>query len=328
MTISLYFIRQFCRAILIILISNLHVANSVANPLNPAAMTLQNKLIEIQPTLQNNLLGFPVYVTSSVKNSLGIGDIYGIFDLDFTTLHHFFAEPTRWCNALILHIYIKSCVLHNPAYVKHQEAALFNVYLGTKDYAKPDDVFRFQYQLKQHDISDEYVKIVLSAEDGPIDTNNYVIIFEAMPISPTQSLIHFRYEANYGFFARSAVSVYLATVGRRHVGFSTIDTNAEAQPIFIKGLRGVIERNAMRYVISVVSYLQADNTDPNQWLESSLKRWYHYSEIFRAQLHDASLSRLLTIKTEEFKNQQRLSLMRLNSNLSQDETLDESFPRE
>jgi hypothetical protein len=117
-------------------------------------------------------------------------------------------------------------------------------------------------------------------------------------------------------------------VGRRHVGFSIINADTEASPKFIQGLRGVIERNAMRYVISVVSYLQADSTDPNQWLEPSLKRWYHYSEIFRAQLHDASLPQLLAIKTDEFKNQQRLSLKSLNSKLSKDPALSESFSNE
>ena len=50
---------------------------------------------------------------------------------------------------------------------------------------------------------------------------------------------------------------YLATAGSSKVGFSVVDRKADGTPVHIRNLRGVIERNTMRYYLAIEAFLGA-----------------------------------------------------------------------
>ena len=69
--------------------------------------------------------------------------------------------------------------------------------------------------------------------------------------------MHLSYSYDYGVAARVAMQGYLATIGRDKVGFSVVGTQADGQPVYIGGTRGVVERNTMRYYLAIEAYLGA-----------------------------------------------------------------------
>ncbi|MDT4876423.1 hypothetical protein FQZ97_1118590 [compost metagenome] len=91
----------------------------------------------------------------------------------------------------------------------------------------------------------------LEAEDGPLGTRRYRIKLEAVALDERRSFLHLSYSYAYGLAARLATQAYLATLGRNKVGFSIVAHDAEGQPVYIGGMRGVIERNTMRYYLAI-----------------------------------------------------------------------------
>ena len=50
-----------------------------------------------------------------------------------------------------------------------------------------------------------------------------------------------------GALAAVVAGHYLATLGRNKVGFTVIDHKPDGQPVYIGNVRGLVERNCMRY---------------------------------------------------------------------------------
>jgi hypothetical protein len=96
--------------------------------------------------------------------------------------------------------------------------------------------------------------------------------------------------------ARLAIETYLDTVGRGKVGFTSIGTQADGRPIYVGGVRGVIERNAMRYYLAVIAYVDALSAPPRQQLESRLEEWFMLTERHPVQLHEIERAEYLSMK--------------------------------
>jgi len=103
--------------------------------------------------------------------------------------------------------------------------------------------------------------------------------------------------------ARVATQGYLATLGRNKVGFSIVGRNAEDQPVYIGGMRGVIERNTMRYYLAIEAYLSALAEPPAARLEKRLDLWQSGVEQYPAQLHELEREQYLAIKRKEIQRQ-------------------------
>jgi hypothetical protein len=74
--------------------------------------------------------------------------------------------------------------------------------------------------------------------------------------------------------ARIAIQAYLIGPGRNKFGFSVVDHTAEGRPVYVKGVRGIVERNAMRYYVGMETCLQTLGIAPDQRFEVRLPRWY------------------------------------------------------
>jgi hypothetical protein len=48
-----------------------------------------------------------------------------------------------------------------------------------------------------------------------------------------------------------AMKTYLATLGSSKVGFTVTRRQSNGQPEYIRGMRGLVERNAMRYYLAI-----------------------------------------------------------------------------
>jgi hypothetical protein len=111
------------------------------------------------------------------------------------------------------------------------------------------------------------------------------------------------YAYGYGAAARLAMQAYLATAGRDKVGFSITGKGEDGKPIYIDGVRGVVERNTMRYYLAIEAYLGAMGGPAGERQEKRLRTWFDATERYARQLHEMERDEYLTMKRSEVQRQ-------------------------
>ena len=102
---------------------------------------------------------------------------------------------------------------------------------------------------------------------------------------------------------RSRGRGYLATIGRDKVGFSIVGKAANGAPVYVDNLRGVLERNTMRYYLAIEAYLKAYSAPAPKQLEQRLNDWYAATERYPLQLHEMERNDYLAMKRREIARQ-------------------------
>jgi hypothetical protein len=97
---------------------------------------------------------------------------------------------------------------------------------------------------------------------------------------------------------------YLATAGSGKVGFTNVGKQPNGQPTYIGGMRGVVERNTMRYYLAIDAYLSAMSAPASEQLEKRLQNWFDSTERYARQLHEVDRSSYLSMKRIEYQRQQ------------------------
>jgi hypothetical protein len=98
-----------------------------------------------------------------------------------------------------------------------------------------------------------------------------------------------------------AMQGYLATVGRDKVGFTRVSSGGSD---YIGGVRGVVERNTMRYYLAIDAYLGALSSPAPEQFEKRLNNWFSSTERFPHQLHEIDRQQYLDMKRSEYARQQ------------------------
>lgn len=101
-----------------------------------------------------------------------------------------------------------------------------------------------------------------------------------------------------------AMQTYLATIGRDKVGFTVVGKQADGQPEYIGGVRGVVERNTMRYYLAIDTFLGTARAAPAARFEKSLQAWFTAVERYPRQLHEMDRDEYLDMKRAEYLRQQ------------------------
>jgi hypothetical protein len=112
------------------------------------------------------------------------------------------------------------------------------------------------------------------------------------------------YSYSFGIVAGFAMQAYLATSGRDKVGFTVVGTGADGGPRYIGGMRGVTERNTMRYYLAIDAFLGALSSPPGARLEKRLGDWFAGIERYPRQLHEIERTDYLVMKRAEHARQQ------------------------
>lgn len=274
--------------------SPLHAADQV--PAREKA--LLNKYHEIEKRLFKNQFGVPVYIESYDGNNTIRVDIYGIFDYPFDHMRNILQVPANWCDIALLHINIKSCTYHTL-----NGDTLLTFYSGRKYYQAPDEAYQLKYRYHLFAPQPEYLNISLAADEGPLHTKDHRLRLEAIPIEKGSTFVHFSYAYSYGLLGEITMKSYFATIGRDKVGFSIIDTDNQGNPVYIGGVRGAIERNAVRYYLAIQAHFDMVHTQEEQRFERRLSRWYDLTDRYRLQLFEVEKEEYLKNKKRERQNQ-------------------------
>lgn len=281
-----------------LLFAVLGVAYADAPEVNSPA-SLRAKYAALHDQLSNNPFGRPVYLDSRQTSGDLHGDVYARIDYPFAVVEAALKESTPWCDILILHLNVKYCRA-----AAGKSGNVLKTYLGTKHDGPLATAQRIELSHRVATDATDYLRVVLSAETGPYSTKDYRIALEAVPLDEGQTFIHFSYSYAYGLMAKLAMQTYLSTFGGNKVGFTVIDKQPDGGPIHVGGVRGMLERNTMRYYLAIDAYLGAASTPPAQRLEKRLRDWFALTERYPRQLHELEQSEYLSMKRKEFMRQQ------------------------
>jgi hypothetical protein len=122
-----------------------------------------------------------------------------------------------------------------------------------------------------------------------------------VPLAGGRSFLHLGYGLSYGGASRLAMRLYLGTLGRDKVGFTRVQR--DGQDDYVDGVRGVVERNTMRYYLAIDAYLDSLAAAPGGQLERRLRAWFDATERYPRQLHEVERDAYLRMKREEVQRQ-------------------------
>ena len=254
----------------------------------------------LQPALAKNVFGIPIFIQSQDQNHTMLGVVYGVIDRPFQDVKQALVSAQAWCDIVPQHLNVKACTFE-----RQNNRCQLSFYSGRKFYEKAADTSELRYRFEVTHADTAYVQSTLSAEDGPMGTSDYRIEVEAIPIDSGKTFLHFHYAYHYNFLTSLSMKTYLATLGSGKVGFSVSGSDPGGKPIYIDGIRGVIERNAIRYYFAIESYLDTLQVEPDQRFAARSSKWFDLTERF-PQLHELDKHDYLEYKRHEHTDQLQL----------------------
>jgi hypothetical protein len=256
----------------------------------------------LQTELAHNEFGRPLHLDSQQVGPDLSGDIHAVVEHPFARVNAALDAPDHWCDILILHINIKQC-----RSAGEPSPGRLTVYIGTKHAQPLESAQRVLFDFRVQADTAEYLRIELHANDGPLGTHNFRIVLEAIPLDAGRSFVHLSYAYTYGLVAQMAMRGYLGTIGSGKVGFSVAGRSADGRPIYVGDVRGVIERNTMRYYLAIDVYVESFDWAPRERDDRQLRQWFAATEHYARQLHELDEAEYLAMKRGEIDRQRRRS---------------------
>lgn len=280
--------------------------------LNPAAhaannaQSLRDKYQSVAPQLADNVFHRPLVLESTETPDRLKSDIYSVLDYPFAAVKGALNDPAQgaanWCDVLILHLNIKYCHATQDA-----GGSVLNVNLGRKVEDSLSSSYRLEFRYHPVVSAADYFRVELSADSGPLSTRDYHIMLEAIPApgGSNHTFLHLTYAYGYGAAGRLAMRTYLATVGSGKVGFTkTAESSSGGEPEYVGGVRGLLERNTMRYYLAIDAYLKSLSASPDKRQQQRLTTWFNATEQYPRQLHEVERQDYMEMKRHEVERQQ------------------------
>lgn len=244
------------------------------------------------------LPGSSITLTSSEHDGLLQAEATSILSHPFGTVAAALTATQNWCQFMPLHFNIKACI-HESS----QGRQMVTLYSGRKTYQSPEQSHPLVYQVERFQLQQGHFVLSLYAPSGPAGTRDYRIEVNAMEV-PEGTVLHIRSSYQPSMTSSLLTRTYLSTLGRDKIGFSR--SEEAGKPGYVQGVRGVIERNVMRYHLAIETYLRTTTLPENARREAALKGWFKQNERYPEQLHEMTEGEYLAIKRREWQNQQRL----------------------
>jgi hypothetical protein len=218
------------------------------------ADALRARHAALQQQLASNPFGRAVHVESSAAGGRNRGEIHAVVDQPFRAAAPALSRPAHWCEILILQVNVKRCTNDKDA---------LTALITRKPRESAESAYRVDFRFQQIARTNDYLHVALNAPSGPVGTRDYDLRLEAAPLDSQRTFLRMSYGYTLGTMARLATDAYLAGAGRDKRGF-TVDG----------GVRGMVERGAMRYYLAIDAYLESLAAPPGQGLETRLRGWY------------------------------------------------------
>jgi len=262
------------------------------------ATALRAKHDSLREKLASNPFQRPLVLESTQNSGDLKGEVYAVVDQPFSVVGPALQGTDHWCELLILHLNVKGCSATGKP-----PAEVLSLVVGRKFDQPLDDGYKVEFAYSMPAASADYLRVQMAADAGPVGTRDYRLALEAVPLDDKRSFIHMSYAYGYGATARLAMQAYLATAGRDKVGFSVTGKSDDGKPVYIDGVRGVVERNTMRYYLAIEAYLGSLAAPPGEQQEKRLRDWFASTERHKQQLHEIDRDDYLKMKRNELQRQ-------------------------
>jgi hypothetical protein len=266
------------------------------------AQALRARHAALRAQLADNPFGRPLHVESSESSGQHKGAIYAVVEQPFKHVGAALRRAAQWCDVLILLASVKNCEASNSG------GEAISIFVARKPTDPIERAYRVDFGYEVPATGADYLQVALNAPKGPLGTTDYRIRLEAAPLDQKRTFLHMAYSYTLRSTARMGMSMYLATSGRDKVGFSVVGRTPDGRPVHVGGVRGVVERNTMRYYLAVEAYLGTFDAPATQRMEKRLRAFHAGLERYPLQLHELELAEYLEIKRRDINRQRPRSV--------------------
>jgi hypothetical protein len=263
------------------------------------AGALRAKHTELRDELRNNNFQRALHIDSAEIGDALKGDVYAVLDHPFALVSKALKEPAGWCDVLLLPFNTKYCRPMNGS-----EGSMLHVRIGRKYNQPVEKAHRLDFTWQPVASTADYLETRLNAAHGPVGTRDYRIVMSAVPLDGGRTFMHLSYSYGFGVAGRLAMQAYLATAGASKIGFTVSGRDGSGRPIYIGGMRGAIERNAMRYYLAIDAHVASLRVPPEQQLDNRIEAWFAATERYARQLHEMDRATYVAMKRDEYERQQ------------------------
>lgn len=276
----------------------LGVACAAALAMSPDATTLRGHHDVLRDSFARSPFQRPLIVQSSDANDELKGEVYAIVEQPFKTTVQMLKDKARWCDVLMLHQNVKRCRTAGAAPAESMRLAI-----GRKAQHSAEQGYKMDFTFSVPAVGADFVRVQMAAQGGPLGTRDHHLTLRAAPLDAASTFLHLSYGYSFGGVARMATQAYLKTAGRDKVGFTVTGKTPDGRPVYINGVRGMVERNAMRYFLAIEANFSAMSAPPAQQDEKRLRDWFALTERHPIQLHELERDEYLAIKRRELQLQ-------------------------
>jgi hypothetical protein len=245
----------------------------------------------LRPKLASSPFGRPLVLESSEEGGRVRVDVFALVARRHRDVSSGLDTPADWCEVLILHPNVKTCI---PGATGSDRS--LRLTMGTKRAERDAGRQHIDFRFSASSAASEPFEILLQADEGPLGTRDYRLSLAAVPTAAGQTFLHLGYSCTYSAMARLAMNTYLHTAGRAKVGFTVVDHAAGGEPEFVRGARGALERNTMRYFLAIEAYLASAAKPAPARRAWRLASWYDATEKYARQLHELTKAEYLAGK--------------------------------
>jgi hypothetical protein len=274
---------------------------ALADPAADAA-ALRARFTELRPSLEHNAFGRPLHLDSTERSAELRGDVHALLPHPFGSVRNGLSTTQNWCDVLTLPFNVKRCEPHG--------AGGLSVFIVRKPESELSTATRIDFHYQVMAQTDDFLKVQLDAPSGPLGTKNYRIVLEAVPVDGARTFMHMSYGYAYGTLSRLAVQSYLSTSGSNKVGFSSDGRDEHGQPRLVGGMRGILERNTMRYFLAIAAHLDALSRPAGERQLARLNAWFDGVERYPRQLREMERDEYLALKQQDLAGQPRIAATR------------------
>ncbi|MFZ5724067.1 MAG: hypothetical protein ACOY33_10470 [Pseudomonadota bacterium] len=245
--------------------------------------------------LADNPFHRPLHLDSVESQNRLSGDVHARVNHPLSVVGAELSRAEHWCDVLILHFNTKYCRA-----MSGRTGTVLAVRMGRKHEQPLVSAYHIDFTFRVTAARADYLRIELHAAHADDDR----IVLEAVPVENGQTFLHLAYSYTRTLASRTAMKSYLATLGREKTGFTVTGRGTDGTPVYIDGVRGMIERNTMRYFLAVEAYLDALSVPPAQRPEQRLQNWFDATARYPQQLYEMDRSTYLEMKRREYRRQQ------------------------
>ncbi len=227
--------------------------------------------------------------------------VEGTIDRPIDGVAALLADPLHWCQFVPIDPTVRGCVWHSLG----EGAALVTLFGGREKDLMPDTTFELSYRLDVASRSDDALEVLLHGDQGPAGSRDYRLRLRAARAGDDRTRLEVTTSSRMSETLEAITQGYLETVGRDKFGFTVTGRDAAGRPRYVKGIRGLIERGAMRQYLSLQAYLDSIDVPLDERFEASIQRWWRLSQR-HPQLEEVSRVGYLEEQRRDYRRQTRL----------------------